>query len=159
MFDMNGARLATPIRRNKPDFVGPDGVNNTFLGYPISVAGVFVNTVPESNTGLLTTSIPQCQTQSDSASTYGIYPSFFGTSAATPHAAAIAALLLQANPTLTPAQIYAAISSTALAMPAGANGGHNYDSGAGFIQADKAVASVPRRLIDGAVAILFLQNQ
>jgi hypothetical protein len=142
LFDSSGTRLATPVVRNKPDFVGPDGVNDTFLGYPISQAGGSVNNVPVSGTGQLTTGTAQCQTESDTASTYGIYPSFFGTSAATPHAAAIAALLLQANPTLTPAEIYAALSSTALPMAA-AGSGYNYDSGAGFIQADKAVASVP----------------
>ena len=38
---------------------------------------------------------------------------FCGTSAAAPHAAAIAALVLQANPTLTPAQIQAGLAATA----------------------------------------------
>lgn len=41
------------------------------------------------------------------------FPNFFGTSAAAPHAAAIAALVKQANPSFTPAQIYNRLESTA----------------------------------------------
>jgi len=40
-------------------------------------------------------------------------PNFFGTSAAAPHAAAVAALVKQANPSFTPAQIFSAMTSTA----------------------------------------------
>ena len=67
------------------------------------------------------------------------YPNFFGTSAASPHAAAIAALMLQANSTVTPAQIYAALQTTALPMSTTASD----LSGAGFIQADAALAALP----------------
>ena len=42
------------------------------------------------------------------------YPNFFGTSAAAPHAAAVAALLLQAEPTLLPSNIYAVLEDTAI---------------------------------------------
>jgi hypothetical protein len=69
------------------------------------------------------------------------YPNFFGTSAATPHAASIAALMLQANPALTPTQIYQALRSSALPM---ATPAPNYQSGYGFVQADAAFALLPQ---------------
>ncbi len=40
LFDSTGARLATPIVRQKPNFVGPDGVNNTFLGFTLASGGI-----------------------------------------------------------------------------------------------------------------------
>jgi len=67
------------------------------------------------------------------------FPNFFGTSAAAPHAAGVAALLLEARPTLTPAQSYAALENTAIDV--GAPGFDN-DSGFGLIQADAALASL-----------------
>ena len=36
LFDTSGTRLAAPVIRQKPDFVGPDGVNTTFLGYQLT---------------------------------------------------------------------------------------------------------------------------
>ncbi len=45
-------------------------------------------------------------------------PNFFGTSAAAPHAAGVAALLLELAPTATPARIHAALQDTALDMAA-----------------------------------------
>ncbi len=41
------------------------------------------------------------------------FPNFFGTSAAAPHAAGVAALIKQANPDFTPEQIYERLESTA----------------------------------------------
>ena len=64
------------------------------------------------------------------------FPNFFGTSAAAPHAAAVAALMLQRRPTLMPAGIYASLESTAVDM--GVPGFDN-DSGFGLIQADAAL--------------------
>ncbi len=131
LFDTAGARLATPIVRQKPDFVGPDGVNNTFLGYTLARAGIGTN-------GMLPATLSQCQNNTN-------YPNFFGTSAATPHAAAIAALMLQANSSLTPTDIYDLLHMTAAAMPVAqsiascaAGTQPNVCAGYGFIQAQKA---------------------
>ena len=45
------------------------------------------------------------------------FSNFFGTSAAAPHAAAVAALLRSAEPTLTPAQVYARLVGSARLLP------------------------------------------
>jgi hypothetical protein len=123
LFNVNGARLAAPVIRQKPDFVGPDGGNDTFLGFTLASANP---PITDNST------IEGCQNNAK-------FPNFFGTSAATPHIASIAALFLQANPTLTLAQLYDALSQTAL--PIGA--APNYSAGWGFVQADAAAAKVP----------------
>jgi len=64
------------------------------------------------------------------------FPNFFGTSAAAPHAAAVAALMIEANPLLSPDDIYSILKDTALDME---ESGFDYDSGYGLIQADLAV--------------------
>jgi hypothetical protein len=124
LFDVNGTRLATPVVRQKPDFVGPDGGNDTFLGFTLASDGL--------SGGLLNTTITACQNVPK-------YPNFFGTSAATPHVASIAALMLQANPAVTATQIYDALRNSALPMGTTPN----FDSGYGFVQADAAFALLP----------------
>jgi len=85
-FDKNNNRLATPQVRLKPDVAAADGGNTTFFG-------------------------------SDSSSdpdTVG--KNFFGTSAAAPHAAAIAGLVLQAHGgpgSVTPAQMRSVLQRSA----------------------------------------------
>jgi len=64
---------------------------------------------------------------------------FFGTSAAAPHAAAVAALLLDAQPTASPEQIRNALQSSAIDM---ASPGFDFDTGAGLIRADAAVSAL-----------------
>ena len=64
---------------------------------------------------------------------------FFGTSAAAPHAAGVAALMLEAAPGSAPATINAALEATAIDM---AGPGFDHDTGHGLIQADAAVAAI-----------------
>src|SRR5882762_6967489 len=115
LFDASGVRLATAVVRPKPDFVGPDGVNNTFLGFVLSSIG---------------SGLAECQNNLS-------FPSFFGTSAAAPHVAGVAALMLQSNGSVTPAQIYGALRTSAAPMTATPPDSR---SGYGFIQADAALA-------------------
>jgi subtilisin family serine protease len=123
LFDSTGKPQAAVVRQ-KPDFVGPDGGNDTFLGFTLASQNI-----PDNST------IAGCMNNAK-------FPNFFGTSAATPHIASIAALFLQANPTLTLTQLYNALSQTAL--PIGA--APNYSAGWGMVQADAAAAMIPATL-------------
>jgi len=129
LFNATGTRLTTPVTRPKPDFVGPDGGNNTFLGFTLADGGVTdASTVTEclNNAG---------------------FPNFFGTSAAAPHVASIAALFLQANPALTPVEIVGFMQSTAVPMEVSTSGPvPNVAAGYGLVQANLAAQKVPATL-------------
>jgi len=73
---------------------------------------------------------------------------FFGTSAAAPHAAAIAGLLKSAGPGLTPAQIRSLLTTTAIDIEAS---GVDRDSGVGIIDTYSAI------LASGAPGTAFLE--
>ena len=66
------------------------------------------------------------------------FSSFYGTSAAAPHAAAIAALLKSYNPLLSPAQLRQVLTNTALDIMAA---GTDRDAGAGIVMAMAALQS------------------
>ncbi len=96
-FDEEGARLATPQVRQQPAVAAVDGVDTSF--FP---------------PGPLTMTDGSPGTDSDKDG----LPNFFGTSAAAPHVAAVAALMLQAagGPgSLSAAQVQARLQNTALA--------------------------------------------
>jgi hypothetical protein len=110
LFDVNGNPVSQ--LRNKPNIVAVDGTNTTFFGSDINDPG-------------------------DGSDT-DIFPNFFGTSAATPHAAAVAALVWEVQPGLTPAQLYGVLESTTIDMAAA---GFDFDTGFGLIQADLALCT------------------
>ena len=88
------------------------------------------------------------------------FSNFFGTSAAAPHAAGVAALLLDLKPFLTPTQIYKTLENTAVNV--GAPGFDN-DSGFGLIQADAALEALLSQLVadfdgDGKSDIAVYRN-
>ena len=122
LFDASGSRLSAPVVRQKPEFVGADGVNTTFFLYPLADYGATDGS-----------SVAQCANDAS-------FPNFFGTSAATPHAAGAAALMLQANPGTTAAQIITALENTAQAI---ATTPPDYNSGYGFINVDAALGTLP----------------
>ncbi|MBI1341739.1 MAG: S8 family serine peptidase [Terrimonas sp.] len=102
------------INRNKPDLVGPDGVTTT------------VNMGPDYNSP----NDPDLN-----------YSNFFGTSAAAPHVAGVAALIMEGkkkflNQTVSPAAMKALLLSTATDMN---TPGFDFATGAGFVNADSAM--------------------
>ena len=106
LFNPDGSPLAAPVTRAKPDFASIDGCSTSFFGQK------FPGQDPKD--GFL----------------------FFGTSAAAPNAAAVAALLLQANPNFTPAQVTDRLQATARDI---SDPGFDALTGAGLINAYDAV--------------------
>jgi len=119
-YDIAGNRIA-PLIRKKPDITAPDGANTSFFD-------------PFGN--------------GDISQDADSLPNFFGTSAAAPHAAGVAALMIDAQKlhTLKPAQIKGLLSTHAVDMDDpytdGFDKGFDFATGAGFIVADKSVGDV-----------------
>ncbi|MEV6877914.1 S8 family serine peptidase [Amycolatopsis sp. NPDC051128] len=92
-----------------------------------------------SSTGGATRNKPDITAADGVATSVTGFQPFYGTSAAAPHAAAIAALLLSGKPTATPAQIRTALVSSAIDLgPAG----FDTVTGTGVIMAGPALAAL-----------------
>jgi len=143
--DKFGNRLATPERRFNPSVTGPDGGNSSFFFSDSSYDD-------DDGDGLnspLTTFISGLDLPGDE------YPNFFGTSASAPHVAAVAALMLEANPSLTPADVRSILESTARPLAKRFTSdrpivvfpivpgpdGYNDDAGLGLVDAAAAVGA------------------
>ncbi len=88
----------------------------------------------------------------DSGADTDTWPNFFGTSAAAPHAAGVAALMREVSPGLTPVRITRLLQYTAIDILARNTGeavgaGFDNDSGAGLINALEALAAIGPDLI------------
>ncbi len=119
-YDIKGNRIA-PLIRKKPDIVAPDGGNTSFFD-PFGHGD-----------------IPQDK---------DTFPNFFGTSAAAPHAAGVAALMIEAQKlkTITPSQIKGILSTHTWDMDnpytPGFDKGFDFATGYGLIKATGAVGEV-----------------
>jgi len=119
-YDKEGNRIA-PLIRKKPDLVAPDGGNTSFFD-------------PFGN--------------GDISEDADSYPNFFGTSAAAPHAAGVAALMIDAEKlnTITPSQIKGVLTTHTWDMDnpytTGFDKGFDFATGYGLIKADDAVGEV-----------------
>lgn len=153
-FDAFGNRLAAPFTRQNPWVTGPDGGNTTFAFGDSSFDDDDGDGLNNPFSTFLTPLDP------DPASEW---PNFFGTSASAPHVAAVAALMLQKNPVLTPADVYDILKNTAEDMrlrftnrstPGGPvadvypvedpdPAGFDYDTGWGFVNGEAALNAVP----------------
>ena len=131
--DPIGNRLPGPVVREQPYITGPDGANTTFFP-PFQPAENF-------------------DVEGDG------FPNFFGTSASAPHIAAVAALLKEADPSLSPEEVGLALRNTAEDMDDESTGGFDqgfdFNTGYGFVQADAALASI---LKEGSVYRFELYN-
>lgn len=119
-FDVAGNRISPTVRR-KPEITAPDGGNTSFFD-------------PFGN--------------GDTPLDADKMPNFFGTSAAAPHAAGVAALMLDAEKgkRLTPVQVKGILSANTVDMDniytPGFDKGFDFNTGYGLIKADDAVAAV-----------------
>lgn len=128
---------AVRYNETKPETYSSRGPVKHFFG-PVSGAGPAAAIAPQdiSKPDLVATDCGATTffAQQDPVGTWR----FCGTSAAAPHAAAVAALIRQANPNASPAQVRTALTSTARTLPGfGLN-----DVGAGLVNAGAAVAAL-----------------
>lgn len=145
--DRFGTRLAVPEQRLNPSVTGPDGGNTSFFLSDSS----YDDDDGDGINSPFSTFISGLDLPGDE------FPNFFGTSASAPHVAAVAALMLELNPSLTVAQIREALQSTArpihlrftsarptITFPIANDDpdGYDFDSGFGLVDAAAALGAI-----------------
>ena len=146
-FDRFGTRLAVPEQRLNPSVTGPDGGNTSFFLSDSS----YDDDDGDGINSPFSTFISGLDLPGDE------FPNFFGTSASAPHVAAVAALMLEKDSTLTSAQIREVIQNTARPMHLRFTsarptitfpvtevgpGGYDFDSGFGLVDAAAALEAI-----------------
>ena len=143
-FDRFGNRLPAPQIRENPAITGPDGGNTSFF---LTDSTYDDDDGDGLNSPFSTFVTPTLDLPTDE------FPNFFGTSASAPHVAAVAALMLDKNASLTQPRIREVLQSTARgpitlrftsARPIETDeiepvDGYNYDAGTGLVDAAAAV--------------------
>ena len=121
----------TPQVVQNPAITAPDGANTSFFEIPppLDTSNPPFPGEPASSTNLT----PANQLSLEY---------FFGTSSAAPNAAAVAALMLQAKPSLSRVQILKALTTTVLPMNGTPSGTWNAQSGYGLVNAVAAIKSI-----------------
>ncbi|MHB1559808.1 MAG: S8 family serine peptidase, partial [Isosphaeraceae bacterium] len=129
LFNANGTPK-TPVLSLNPTVTAPDGGNTSFFtpGQTIDTSNPPFPGEPATSTNLAQPNLP----------------TFFGTSSATPNAAAVAALMEQLVPNLTPTDVRAALIASAANQPmnGAAPGTWAADGGYGLVNAIDALNAV-----------------
>jgi len=145
--DKFGKRLAQPERRFQPSVTGPDGGNSSFFLSDSSYDDDDGNGINSPfSTFISGLDLPGNE-----------FPNFFGTSASAPHVAAVAALMREKNPAITPAQVRSILEATARPITTRFTSNrplivdpitigpdrYNDDAGYGLVDAEAALRAVP----------------
>lgn len=135
-------------RGEKTDFtMALDNTKWTSVNEPTIVAtGVDIVSTRTLTGGVLATSAPQDATLAQAHVPY--YAHLSGTSMATPHVAGVTALMFEANPKLTPADVKEILQKTATNMV----GRRRFEVGAGHLNAYAAVATAASKAGNPTIA-------
>ena len=126
VFNPDGSRISTPQTRLTPTISTADGGNTSFFGSPLDTTKPPFPGEPATTTNLAQPNLP----------------AFFGTSAAAPNAAAVAALMLQRAPASSRVDIRNALIASAIPLNGTVKGAWDPQGGYGMVDAVAALASI-----------------
>ncbi|GIF03721.1 S8 family serine peptidase [Actinoplanes siamensis] len=137
-------------RQTRPERFTSDGPRRIFF----DADGTAVTPGDLSATGGTVRNKPEITAADGVVTTVPGFIPFFGTSAAAPHAAAIAALALSGNPGMTNAEVRAALTGTALDL---APAGYDNRTGSGVVRADlllRNTGATPQPLVRAGTPVI-----